>query len=327
MITSFACAFRSSSFGVNRKQHMHVSRNACFVVLITTFAMATSIGCGNQFNPLFDVQGHRGARAFWPENSIAGFEYATSLGVTTLEMDVVVLATGEVLVSHEPWLNPIICANADGTKLPTDSAVSLFNMSLLEIQQCDCGSFGNPLFPRQEKVVAYKPTLAQVVQAVDRVKRPVGLGPVRFNIEIKFDPADVGRLYPEAGVAVNAVLALLRQLSVTTRTTVQSFSSEVMEAVHAGNSGVTTAWLMEQGMGVDEALGLLGFRPDIYSPQHALLSAEQVARAHELGVKVLPWTVNDADRMRELMEWGVDGLITDDPALALELASALPAAQ
>jgi len=79
---------------------------------------------------------------------------------------------------------------------------------------------------------------------------------------------------------------------------------------------------MEEALDVEEALGLLSFCPDIYSPQHMLLTAEQVVRAHELGVKVLPWTVNDADRMSELMEWGVDGLITDDPALAMGLVSA-----
>lgn len=306
---------------------MRISLNISFLAVITTAAMASSIGCGKRDNACFDVQGHRGARSLWPENSIPGFEYATALGVTTLEMDVVVLESGDVLVSHEPWLNPLICTSPNRKAWAVDSVMGIYHMPLSEIQKCDCGSLGNAKFPAQRRVPTFKPTLNQVVEAVSKVERPSGMLPVRFNIEIKFNPLEVGQFYPEAAEAAKTVLAVLRHLDVLERSTVQSFSAEVMEAVQAEASGVATAWLMEEDMPVEEALGLLSFLPDVYSPQHALLTAEEVMHAHRLGVKVLPWTVNEVARMRELIGWGVDGLITDDPALAIEVASVFAPAQ
>jgi len=62
-------------------------------------------------------------------------------------------------------------------------------------------------------------------------------------------------------------------------------------------------------------LDALSFTPSILSPEHVFLSPEAVAEAHARGLQVIPWTVNDASRMRELLAMGVDGLITDDPTL------------
>lgn len=292
-------------------------KNAVFWGIISS-AMVIAMGCGKE-RSAFDVQGHRGARAVWPENSLPGFVYAAELGVTTLELDVVVTAAGEVVVSHEPWLNADICTGPDGEPLEADERRSLYPMPLDELQRCDCGSNGHARFPKQQSVRTFKPTLAEVVHAVAGAPRPEGRGPVAFNIEIKHEADWVGVHAPSVEVAVDRVLAAIRQAGIAGRTTVQSFSAPVLEAVHAADAGVRTAWLMEDERTVEQALGLLTFQPDIYSPYHGLLTEAEVARARALGLTVVPWTVNEAPRMAELVGWGVDGLISDDPALLLQV--------
>lgn len=192
-------------------------------------------------------------------------------------------------------------------------------MPLDELQRCDCGSNGHPRFAEQQPVRTFKPTLAEVVNAVAGVPRPEGHGPVAFNIEIKHEAEWVGEHAPSVEVAVDRVLAVIRQAGIAGRTTLQSFSAPVLEAVHASDAGLRTAWLMEDERTVEEALELLTFRPDIYSPYHGLLTEAEVARAHALGMSVVPWTVNESPRMAELVRWGVDGLISDDPALLLQV--------
>lgn len=280
--------------------------------------MVIAMGCKAD-RAVFDVQGHRGARAVLPENSLPGFIYAAEIGVTTLELDVVVTAAGEVVVSHEPWLSAEICTGPDGEPLGGAEKRSLYPMPLDELQRCDCGSHGHERFPMQRPVQTFKPTLAEVVNAVADVPRPEGLGPVAFNVEIKHEADWVGVHAPAVDVAVDRVLAAIREAGIAGRTTVQSFSAPVLEAVHAADAGVRTAWLMEHERTVEEALQMLTFRPDIYSPYHGLLTEAEVARAHDLGVTVVPWTVNEAPRMAELVGWGVDGLISDDPALLLQV--------
>lgn len=292
-----------------------------FVVFLvaTLLLMVGLISCDPHL-PQRDVQGHRGARAVWPENSLQAFVFAAEVGATTLELDVVVTAEGAVVVSHEPWLNPTICSGPEGESLGPESRVSLYTMPLATLQRCDCGSLGNPRFPRQQRVPAFKPTLQQVVDAVNGCRRPS----VRYNIEVKHAQDWVGVYAPEAEVAVERVLAAVAAAGIAERTTLQSFSAAVLERVHAAAAGVRTAWLMEEERGVEEALALLSFKPDIYSPHHVLLSPEEVERAHALGVQVVPWTVNEAERMAELWTWGVDGVISDDPELALEVAAQTP---
>ncbi len=286
--------------------------------------MMLPTGC-TEIQPRFlDIQGHRGARAVRPENSIPGFLYAAGIGVTTLELDVIVTAAKDIVVSHEPWLNPDICTGPNGEALSGAPRRSLYPMPLADIRQCDCGRHGHPRFPNQQRMLTHKPTLAEVAAAVAEGERPEGLPPVAFNIEIKHNADEVGVHFPEAGVAASLVLAEIQRLGITDRTTVQSFSAEVLEAVHAAQVGVRTAWLMEEERTVNEALSLLSFRPDIYSPHHVLLSPEEIAAAHQLGVAVVPWTVNDPQRMAELIGWGVDGLISDDPGLALQVSQTQP---
>ena len=137
----------------------------------------------------FDIEAHRGGRALFPENTLASFANALSMGVDTLELDIGVTHDGVVVVSHERGLNPDLARGADG-KYVTAPGTPFIQLSLDEVKQYDVGQIrpGSTYaaqFPDQHAVPGTKiPTLKEV----DRSGAPVRRPPVRLNIETKIDP-------------------------------------------------------------------------------------------------------------------------------------------
>src|SRR5688572_30745143 len=93
---------------------MNLSR-LVFLIIVLIWTMPASA----QYIPKFDVQGHRGARGLFPENTIPGFLHAIDMGVTTIELDVVITKDKEVVVSHEPWMSASICLDSTGNEFPS----------------------------------------------------------------------------------------------------------------------------------------------------------------------------------------------------------------
>ncbi len=274
-------------------------------------------------NRAIDLQGHRGARGLLPENTIPAFLRALDLGVTTLEMDVAINAEGHVVLSHEPWISAKICSHPDGRKVTEDEEkrLRIYAMSDEEVAGFDCGSRGHPDFPRQQAMPVSKPLLGDVLQAVATHSSASGRAPVRFNIEIKSRPEGDRVFHPEVREYANILYKVLQEYDILERTTVQSFDHRALEAIHSIDPQVSTALLISNPHGIRENLALLSFVPDIYSPDYELVDEELIRVAHARNIQVIPWTVNDADTMRKLLGWGVDGLITDYPDLALEVLS------
>jgi glycerophosphoryl diester phosphodiesterase len=271
-----------------------------------------------------DLQGHRGARGLVPENTIASFMTAMDFGVTTLEMDVAINAQGQAVLSHEPWMSAEICRHPDGEDVEEEEQreLNLYRMSQTEIGAFDCGGRGNARFPRQQPQPAAKPTLREVLQAVAAKQRD-GRAPVRFNIEIKSTPDGDGLFHPPPREFATILYDELRAAGILARATVQSFDARALEAIHAIDPDVSTAWLIGERGSWREKLAQLTFRPDIYSPYFELLDAESVRGLQAEGLQVIPWTVNDPGDMHRLLAWGVDGLITDYPDVAVEVLAEL----
>jgi len=274
-------------------------------------------------NRAIDLQGHRGARGLLPENTIPAFLRALDLGVTTLEMDVAINAEGHVVLSHEPWMSAEICSHPDGRNVTENEERSLriYAMSDEEVAGYDCGSRGHPDFPRQQAMPVSKPLLGDVLQAVATHSPASGRAPVRFNIEIKSRPEGDRVFHPEVREYANILYKVLQEYNIIERTTVQSFDPRALEAMHSIDPQVSTSLIISNPHGIIENLARLSFVPDIYSPDYELVDEELIHAAHARNIQVIPWTVNDADTMRKLLAWGVDGLITDYPDLAVEVLS------
>jgi glycerophosphoryl diester phosphodiesterase len=270
----------------------------------------------------FDLQGHRGARGLAPENTMPAFRKALDLGVTTLELDVVISKDGEVVVSHEPWMSHVICTAPDGSPVEeeTEAEHNLYEMTYEEIAAYDCGSRVHPRFPEQELQPATKPLLRDVIRMAEAYGAEQRDEPIFYNIETKIRPKWEGTFTPGPESFADAVLGVIRAEDVAARATVQSFDPRTLIVAHARQEEsdavpVRLALLIASSMnnGVDGNLRMLPFTPDIYSPDHSLVDVDLLAAAHEKGMQVIPWTVNDPADMDRLVTLGVDGLITDYP--------------
>ena len=284
----------------------------------------------------FDLQGHRGARGLAPENTLPAFAAALSLGVSTLELDTSITKDGVVVVSHDARLNPDIARGTDGRWLnPPTRAVrelTLDDLGHYDVGRIKPGSEYSYRFPDQKRAdKVYIPTLAQVFQ----LARRAGNSEVRFNIEIKTSPTSPGdTLAPED--FAKALLAAIEREGMAARVTVQSFDWRALKAVQALAPAIPTSYLSSQQRSRDNiAAGEPKGSPwtagvqfsehgsipkmvktaggAIWSPYYPELSAELVKEAHALGLKVIPWTANQTEDMARLIDWGVDGLITDRP--------------
>jgi glycerophosphoryl diester phosphodiesterase len=266
-----------------------------------------------------DWQGHRGCRGIMPENTIVAFIEALDYPVTTLELDVVITKDLKVLVSHEPWISSKICV-VNGKEFVNGSTpkYNIFQMGYEEIMEFDCGVKPNPEFPYQKKIKTHKPLLSNVFKAVESNLKTTGRAPVNYNIEIKSDPAWDNTLHPEIDEFTDLVINKIDEHISRDRYNIQSFDFRVLEYCHKKYPEIKLAMLVEGG-NIDKQFKDLSFKPDIYSPDYKKLSTKEVAICHDMGIKVIPWTVNTIGSIKKMIRIGVDGIITDYPNLIAEI--------
>jgi glycerophosphoryl diester phosphodiesterase len=284
----------------------------CVAFIVTFFLMIHPAMAQYQL----DIQGHRGCRGLMPENSMPAFLKAVELGVTTLEMDVVISGDGEIVVSHEPYMSHVICNNPEGKPIAKGEGkgVNIYELTYAEIQKYDCGSRLHPDFPNQQKLSTAKPTLKMVVKSVQRFAAENKYPLPAFNIELKSNPKEYGVYYPKPEVFAGFVVNEIKRLGIEDNTTLQSFDENILEELFKASSRkFAIAYLVESGKNVDKNLEKLTFKPDIYSPLYTLLSEQNIKHLHEKGMRVIPWTINSLEEADRLIGWGVDGIITDYP--------------
>ena len=289
----------------------------------------TTLSASAQYIPKFDLQGHRGARGLKPENSIPAFITALDLGVTTIEMDVVISKDRQIVVSHDPWISSEICLKEDSSVIEKSEELTHFNIYQLnyeDIRKFDCGSKVNPKFPEQEKVFSCKPLLSEVIIAVEDHIKTSSQYEVDYNIEIKSKPIGDNKFHPAPEEFATMVYQFIDQYLPWERVVIQSFDFRVLKYFNTHYPEVRLAALVEKlpnAKAARETLNTLGFTPSIYSPDMKLLDKETVTLMHQKKIRVIPWTVNDVEDMKRLKAWGVDGIITDYPNRAAEIGLAL----
>ena len=284
-------------------------------ILLLCALLALNSNTFSQVMPVFDVQGHRGARGLMPENTIPAFLLALDSGVTTLEMDVVITKDEQVVVSHEPWMSPEICLDSIGNPVPDGRAarLNIYQMTYAQVASCDCGSKGNERFPDQQKVKVAKPLLKDVLIAVEDHIRSYSNYEVDYNIEIKSTPDGDSEFHPDVSTFSDLVYNLVNQYIPLERLVIQSFDFRVLQYWHEKYPKIRLAALVQNMKGVEANLADLGFTPSIYSPEYRLLTNEAVKLLHTKNIKVIPWTVNEISSILALKGMGVDGVITDYP--------------
>lgn len=295
-----------------------------------------------QAQRLIDLQGHRGARALLPENTLAGFELAAQMGVSTLELDVVVTQDDEIVISHDPALNPDITRDAQGLFLGS-TGPDIRSLRWQDLQAYDVGRL-QPGTPYARTFASQRPLDgARIPRLRDLFERMRQLGHDRLHyaIETKITPHRPGQTPPPERF-VQLLLALIDEYGLRQRVQILSFDWRTLQAVQRLRPGLPTVYVTAQLPVLDNLqLGkpegspwTAGFVPAHYpSVPHMIraaggshwssfwreLDAAKVQQAQALGLKVLAWTVNDRQSMARMLDLGVDGLVTDRPDIALEL--------
>lgn len=267
--------------------------------------LATALSPAPELSAQFDLQGHRGARARFPENTLPAFRHALACGCTTWELDLAVSKDSILVVSHEPWLRPGLCLGPKGEPIASHDAFFLYSHPASDLEECDCGSLPDPKFPNSTRIPTPKPRLEDVVR--------IATDTTRFNLEIKYFPDFAGIWHPDATTFATLVIDAIHAFDIADRVTVQSFAPEALEAVHRFAPELPVVLLVEQPGSLRSWLALVTFTPDIISPSYTALTRRHIRAAHQRGIAVVPWTVNDEDAFRRLVKWNVDGIITDDP--------------
>ena len=272
------------------------------------------MGCNSELS--IDVQGHRGCRGLYPENSLPAFKKAIELGVTTLELDIAISKDKKVVVTHEPYMNALICLDQNGNEFSKaeGKGFNIYKMDYATIKQFDCGLKFHPTYPEQKKLKTYKPLLKEVFDLVNALQADVN-----FNIEIKSEEDYYGIYTPHPKTYVELVLLEIISSGLKDKVNLQSFDLNILEEIKIQDPKMPVALLVDEDEDIFEKIKGLSYEPKIISPNFKLLNQNtiQILKAREF--VVIPWTVNAKEDMSEMIVLGVDGIITDYPNRLLEL--------
>ncbi len=249
------------------------------------------------------VHGHRGARAAFPENTLAAFVYAIDAGADYIELDIQPTCDDALVVCHDPVLRRRLCQGPLGSRM-------VRRLTLAQLQRFDCGSLTDRRFPSQTAVPGARiPSLAEVLALATR-------GNFRFNIEVKTFPQMAQQALPPESYARLVLDAIVRR-GLGGRVEVQSFDLRILGAIGALEPALPLAALCQFGrrgfLRLAREAGAMAV-----GPYQRLVTQGGVARAHAAGLRVVPWTANRPRDWARLIRAGVDGIITDDPAALIE---------
>ncbi len=267
----------------------------------------------------FDKQGHRGCRGLMPENTWPAMKTALDLGVTTLEMDVVITEDKKVVLSHEAFFNHEITTKPDGSHVTQaeEKTLKIYHMPYSQVKTYDVGMKPHPRFPQQQKIKVYKPLLSAVLDSVKEYMKTSRRPFPFFNIETKTSPSGDLLFHPKPEEFVDLLMQVIKEKGIEEQVVIQSFDARTLKYIKQKYPTIKTAMLQEEfsiTLKVD-FIKQLGFTPDIYSPDYKAVNDSMVKACHRQNMKIIPWTVNDKATIEKLKTLGVDGIITDYPNL------------
>lgn len=297
---------------------------------------------------VFDLEAHRGGRDVRPENTLYSYAYAIELGATSIECDMQLTKDGQIVMSHNPILNSDITRDENGNYIENNK-YDIRLMTVDELKKFDvgvmdpnCGEYydlhGKTQFTYDAKI----PTLEELMQLI----QSYGDKNIVLNIETKSypDPASAGyKNNADPKKFVEVFNNIVKKYDMEDRVVLQSFDWQTLIEIKKLNPNISTSalWQEQPSWGRDSEslrryekkkspwLGGLDIKDyqgnpvkaahaigaDIISPYYTEISKQDVDEAHSLGMKVVPWTVNNEKDMNMLLDMGVDGIISDKPWL------------
>jgi glycerophosphoryl diester phosphodiesterase len=296
---------------------------------------------------LFNLQGHRGARALRPENTLPSFEAAFDAGVSSIETDVHLTRDGVAVLCHDPLLGDPPCTLLrPGSAAPSAMPPLVSRMTLDELRGYRAD--GNPdarrfpdqsasvtplaaLFAEQHGLHLYAiPTLEELLHFTAAYAGEPGARAgksemqrqrarnVLFDLELKrvpFHPETINDRYDGTapGLLEQCIVDTVRRAGVIERTTVRSFDHRCVRLLRQMEPGLTGAVLIAETAPVAPAELIERADAQVYCPGYLFVDEAIVRQVRSAGARVLPWTVNQPEHWQRLLDWGVDGITTDVP--------------
>jgi glycerophosphoryl diester phosphodiesterase len=248
------------------------------------------------------IHGHRGSRGDFPENTLSAFKNSIENNIEFIELDLQITKDDEIVIYHDKNINTEIC---NGVSRP------IKELLLKEIKEYDCGSKKNINFPNQQTVPREK--IPTFIEFINMVQSQYKNKKIKMNIEIKTEKS----LDTDSEVYhfSNTLIKLLHKYNITGDVIVQSFDVRALKYVKEIDSTITRSYLIEEKLpNIDILIDYskkLGV--EIISPDYKLIDKKIVKKLQENGFEVLPWTINDISALKQNIEYGVDGIITDYP--------------
>ncbi len=298
---------------------MNLNKNIIQAVLACLSVVLCA--CGHNTTVPIDLQAHRGGAGLMPENTFSSMKNALDLGVNTLEMDLQISADGQVVLSHDNYFHYRCAIRPDGTPVQKGEAKEyLYTMPYDSIAKYEVGLRYTEQWPEKILLSEHVPLASLLIDYTEKYASDNKLPLPNYNIEIK-SSADEGEgiNWPDYKTFCDTSIPLLLSKNLGKRLIVQTFDVRSLEYIHQRWPEVTLAFLTKKDTDIKEILSRISFLPGWWSPHFSVVTAENVAYCHSLGIKVVPWTVDEQADILAVANCGVDAIISNYPDRLIEL--------
>ncbi len=281
------------------------------------------------------IYGHRGARGVFPENTLDSFQYLFDNNISAYETDILISKDLVPVITHNFHLNPSLTKDSDGNWLEKDD-IKIYDLTFENISSYEVGSI-NKLskygrrFINQKKLKNQKiPKLSQLLDLTSKNIIPNLL----INLEIKSTPM-VKNLTPAIEELVRLVIEEVHKSKLKDKIIYSSFDWNILKEIKNYNPNLPRAYLTEEQRNIYDQSPWMDFTPlhnnlDLpklikvlggvaWHPYYKDITKKMVESSHEENLPVNVWTVNKEEDMLRMIEYGVDGIMSDYPVKLKEL--------
>ena len=288
------------------------------------------------------IYGHRGARGDLPENTLDSFKYLFENNINAYETDILISKDLIPVITHDFRLDPSFTKDDEGDWI-TDENIKIFDLTYNEILKFDVGSLNKLTrygrrFLNQRSLENQKiPKLDELLELSSKILSQDTI----INLEIKSTP-DEKNLTPGPKEMVQIVLNDIKKSNLQDKIIISSFDWRILREVKNQSPEISRAYLtfqQEKGMKIKKTiyskspwidhipLTIVYDLPKIikelggsaWHPYYKDINKKAVKDAHDYNLPVNVWTVNDEYNMLKMIEYEVDGIMTDYPLKLKEL--------